>query len=435
MTLQHFQNQNKEQKPVREGPEKNVLGVEQQLPGKAKRVTFLDRWLVNKMLDFAGRPPFIVSLWHGVEYETEINPVAHLKIHDRGALYQLLMNPELHFGDLYSVGRVDVDGQFLEFLENAYRHIAKSHDDGLLLKLIKWWMQRPRGNSLTASRNNIYHHYDISNEFYSLWLDKAAMQYTCAYYADPDFTLEQAQVAKLHHVCRKLQLKPGDKVVEAGCGWGGLARFMAKHYGVTVTAYNISHEQIVFARSRALQEGLADKIEYIEDDYRNIDGTYDVFVSVGMLEHIGHKRHQALGKVIDRCLKPDGRGLVHSIGRNSPGMMNAWIEKRIFPGAHIPALSEMIDIFEPYGFSIQDVENLRLHYSKTLGHWLERFEENIDAVREEFDETFCRAWRLYLMGSIAAFNTSELQLFQVLFTRAENNNLPWNRAHLYNHKD
>ena len=435
MTSQQFQKQNKEQKPDSSGQETNILGVVQQRTGQASRVTAFDRWLLDKMLGFIGRPPFIVSLWNGVEYEPEAGAVAHLKIYDRGALYQLLVNPELHFGDLYSVGRVDVDGEFLECLETTYRHLAESRDDSLRRTFIKRWMHRPRGHSLSASRDNIYHHYDISNKFYELWLDKETMQYTCAYFPDPDLTLEQAQVAKLHHVCRKLQLKPGDKVVEAGCGWGSLARFMAKHYGVTVTAYNISHEQLVYARSRALHDGLADKINYIEDDYRNINGEYDVFVSVGMLEHIGHRNHKTLGKVIDRCLKPDGRGLVHSIGRNSPGMMNAWIERRIFPGANPPSLGQMADIFEPYDFSIQDVENLRLHYAKTLSHWWERFEANVDSVRKDFDESFCRAWRLYLVGSMAAFTTGELQLFQVVFTRADNNALPWSRAHLYPPED
>jgi cyclopropane-fatty-acyl-phospholipid synthase len=385
------------------------------------------------MSALVGHPPFIASLWDGVEYmhQTELAPIAHLKFKDRGALYWLLMDPELHFGDLYCTGRLEVEGDLLQFLEIAYDFMARSLPDNLFNKIVKTWMNRPRVNSLHGSRNNIQHHYDLSNRFYELWLDKEAMQYTCAYFPDPDMSIEAAQIAKLHHVCRKLQLKPGDSVVEAGCGWGGLARFMARHYGVTVKAYNISHEQIVFARSKALQEGLADKVEYIEDDYRNIKGKFDVFVSVGMLEHVGNKQYKALGEVVDRCLKPDGRGLVHSIGRNFSLPMNAWIEKRIFPGAYPPSIKEMMDIFEPFNFSVQDVENLRLHYSKTLEHWWQRYEANEDKILEEFDETFVRAWRLYLVGSIAAFNNGELQLFQIMFTRASRNDLPWSRAHLY----
>lgn len=413
---------------------KNKLGVVAKPSSRPKRVNAMDRWVLRQMSSVVGDPPFTLSLWDGVEhrYQTARPAVAHLKIRDRGALYWLLLDPELHFGDLYSTGRLEVEGDLLKFLEVAYQSISVSLADSFLSKILKAWMsRRPKTNSLHNARHNIHHHYDLSNRFYELWLDKEATQYTCAYFPDPDMSLEQAQVAKLHHVCRKLQLKPGDTVVEAGCGWGGLARFMAKHYGVRVKAYNISHEQIVYARSRALQEGLADKVEYVEDDYRNIKGEFDVFVSVGMLEHVGNRHYKTLGEVVNRCLKPNGRGLVHSIGRNFPGQMNAWIEKRIFPGAYPPSIKEMMDIFEPFNFAVQDVENLRLHYSKTLEAWWQRFEDNRDTIRDEFGESFIRAWRLYLVGSIAAFNTGELQLFQIVFTRAANNELPWSRAHLY----
>jgi cyclopropane-fatty-acyl-phospholipid synthase len=166
------------------------------------------------------------------------------------------------------------------------------------------------------------------------FLDEEHMQYTCAFYPDESATLEEAQTAKLDLVCKKLDLKPGETVVEAGSGWGGLARFIAKHYGVTVRSYNISAEQVAYARERARQEGLGNAVEYVEDDYRNITGTYDVFVSVGMLEHVGLSNYQKLGEVIDRSLKEKGRGLIHSIGRNIPRPMNEWIESYIFPGAY-----------------------------------------------------------------------------------------------------
>ena len=271
----------------------------------------------------------------------------------------------------------------------------------------------------------------MSNEFYRLWLDPEHLQYTCAYYPLTNTSLQEAQTAKLHHVCRKLRLQPGDTVIEAGCGWGGLARFMALEYGAKVKAYNISHEQIRFASERAQREGFDDKVQYIEDDYRNASGDCDVFVSVGMLEHVGTRQYSVLGQVIDNCLRDDGRGLIHTIGRNHPRLMNAWIEKRIFPGAYPPTLGEMAAIFEPYRFSILDVENLRLHYARTLTHWLENYEQNRAAVEQMFDDTFVRAWRLYLTGSIAAFQTGELQLFQVLFNRHCDNDIPPTRGHLY----
>ncbi len=395
------------------------------------RVIGLDRWLIQKMLQVAGNPPLSVYLWDGREVTTCAEPHAKLTINDRAALLKLILDPELHFGDLYSSGRVDVDGDLVQFLEVVYTSIRQTDKAGWLRRFIIWWGHRRIANSLSKARDNIYHHYDIGNPFYEMWLDKEVMQYTCAYFYDPDITLEQAQVAKLHHVCRKLQLKPGDTVVEAGCGWGGLARFMAKHYGVHVKAYNISHEQVKFARQKADEEGLSQQVEYIEDDYRTIEGQFDVFVSVGMLEHVGTRDYKVLGDVINRCLKPEGRALIHTIGRNKAGPMNAWIERRIFPGAYPPSLREMMDIFEPNRFSVQDVENLRLHYAKTLEHWLQRYDQHEDAVEEMMDTAFVRAWRLYLAGSIAAFTIGELQLFQVVFTRAKNNLLPWSRSYLY----
>ena len=395
------------------------------------RVIWLDRWLVTKMLQVAGNPSLSIYLWDGREVSTCAEPESKLTIHDRAALLKLIIDAELHFGDLYSSGRVEVEGDLVQFLEVVYASIRKSDKAGMLRRFIIWWGHRKIANSLSKARDNIYHHYDIGNPFYEMWLDNAAMQYTCAYFYEPDITLEEAQLAKLHHVCRKLQLKPGDTVVEAGCGWGGLARFMAKHYGVNVKAYNISHEQVTFARQKAEEEGLSQQVEYVEDDYRNIQGQYDVFVSVGMLEHVGTRDYKVLGNVINRCLKPDGRALIHTIGRNKAGPMNAWIERRIFPGAYPPTLREMMDIFEPNRFSVLDVENLRLHYAKTLEHWLQRYDQHVDAIEEMMDAAFVRAWRLYLAGSIAAFTIGELQLFQVVFTRANNNMLPWSRAYLY----
>jgi cyclopropane-fatty-acyl-phospholipid synthase len=188
---------------------------------------------------------------------------------------------------------------------------------------------------------------------------------------------------------------------------------------------------VAFARDRAAQEGLGDRVEYVQEDYRNIEGHYDAFVSVGMLEHVGTPQYRELGEVIRRSLGRDGRGLIHTIGRNRPKPLNAWIEKRIFPGAYPPTLRQMMDIFENTPFSVLDVENLRLHYARTLRHWRERFEQHRERVSEMFDEQFVRAWRLYLHGSEAAFSAGELQLFQVVFAHHDNNDIPGSRAHLY----
>jgi cyclopropane-fatty-acyl-phospholipid synthase len=395
-------------------------------------VTALDRWIARKMLAVVGDPPIVLKLWDGVDVTApQDGAVAVLQYHRRSAMLKTILNPELYFGDLYASGEVSVSGDLVKFMEIIYDNLGNKVQKSWLRSLVLWLQHRRIANSFDKAKDNIYHHYDIGNDFYRLWLDQAEMQYTCAYFPDQDMTLEQAQVAKLHHVCRKLELKPGDRVVEAGCGWGGLALFMAKHYGVVVTAYNISREQVAFARERAASEGLSDRVEYVLDDYRNISGEFDAFVSVGMLEHVGKPDFETLGAVINRCLKPEGRGLIHSIGRNRPAPMNAWIERRVFPGAYPPSLQEMMQIFEPNALSVLDVENLRLHYSLTLQNWLQRYEQHSDEITTMMDAAFVKTWRLYLAGSIAAFNVGELQLFQVVFSRAQNNQVPWSREHLY----
>jgi cyclopropane-fatty-acyl-phospholipid synthase len=200
-----------------------------------------------------------------------------------------------------------------------------------------------------------------------------------------------------------------------------------------VKAYNVSHEQIRHARERALAEGLADRVEFIEDDYRSVTGTFDRFASIGMLEHVGVAQYAALGNVIDRVLDPvHGRGLLHFIGRNQAAPLSRWITKRIFPGAYAPTLAEACDgVLAPWRLSVLDVENLRLHYARTLEAWLQRFEGAAGDVAATYSERFARAWRLYLAGSLVAFTSGSLQLFQVSFAREQDNAIPWTRAALF----
>ncbi len=395
---------------------------------RAGRVYPAEKWLWRKLLSAFGAPAIRVVLWDGEEIVPAIPPAATLRVRDRRTWFALMRNPDLNFGDAYRDGRIEVEGDLVGLLEAVYL----SEPYGSLASKCGAWMAAARlgGNSLTDARSNIHHHYDLGNDFYRLWLDER-LQYTCAYFPSPATALEEAQIAKMEHVCRKVRLEPGDHVVEAGCGWGEFALFMAERHGATVRAFNISAQQIAYAREQALRRGLTDRVEFIEDDYRNISGSYDVFVSVGMLEHVGKSHYRELGRVIDACLGSRGRGLVHTIGRNRPMPLNAWIERRIFPGAYPPTLREMMEIFEPFDLSVLDVENLRLHYARTLEHWLQRFELSAGRIASLFDASFVRAWRLYLAGSMIAFRTSWLQLFQVSFARARDNAMPWTRAHLY----
>jgi cyclopropane-fatty-acyl-phospholipid synthase len=394
-------------------------------------VNVFDRWVLRKALDAIGELPYSVVLWNGEEIAPHHTRARNrLKVISRRAFYRALASPNRYFGDDYCSGDIEIEGNLVEFFEDVYR-FANTFQERKVLGMLFSWIDRPRASTLARSRETIQYHYDLGNAFYELWLDREAMQYTCAYFADPDLTLEQAQVAKMHHICHKLRLKEGETVVDAGCGWGGLALHMAKHYGVTVRAFNISHEQIEYARSRAQQTGLSSRVEYLEDDYRNIRGQYDAFVSIGMLEHVGHAHYYTLGKVIDQCLKANGRGLIQTIGRDRPLGTTSWIEKRVLPGTYLPTIREMMAVLEPFSFSVIDIENLRLHYAKTLGHWLRRFEDHEKEVRDLYDETFVRAWRLYLAGSVASFSTGWLQLYQVLFRRPHNNDIPWSRAYMY----
>jgi len=383
-----------------------------------------ERWLVHRVLERMRRPPVGIRLWNGEEVAAgEAAAVARVVLRDRGALYRLLLDPEFQFGELYSDGRIEVEGDLVALLEEVNRRQLSGGRAAAGLR-------RGPLNTLSRARANARHHYDIGNAFYRLWLDEA-MAYTCAYFPREGLSLEDAQAAKMELVCRKVRLSAGETVVEAGCGWGGLALYMARRYGVRVKAFNVSREQVAFARERAAAEGLIAQVEFIEDDYRNIAGRFDAFVSVGMLEHVGRRHYRELGAVIDRCLSPSGRGLIHTIGRHRPTPVDAWTRARIFPGAYAPSLGEMAGIFEPSGLVVLDVENLRLHYAATLRHWLERFERSRDRVRAMFDERFVRMWRLYLSASIAAFTTGWLQLFQVAFGRVTDNGVPMTREHLY----
>jgi cyclopropane-fatty-acyl-phospholipid synthase len=386
----------------------------------------IDRRLMRALLRAVGDPPLRFVLPDGAVIDPPAGDcLGTLRFHDRPTLYAFLRSPEIGFGEGYTDGRLDVEGDLVEVVAAAYRYPVSPFIERLLFS-----PRQPRANSLLGSRHNIHQHYDLGNDFYRLWLDER-MLYTCAYYPTPEATLEEAQIAKMDHVCRKVALRAGERVIEAGCGWGSLALHMARHYGVTVRAFNISHEQIAWAREQAARQGLSDRVEFVEDDYRNVSGTFDCFMSVGMLEHVGTANYRTLGAIIDRCLPAHGRGLIHTIGRTRPMRLNAWIEKHIFPGGYPPTLGEMMAIFEPFQLSVLDVENLRLHYERTAAEWLQRFEQHAATVQRMFDERFVRAWRLYLAGTTVAFRVSLLQLFQVVFARERHNGVPWTRKHVY----
>ena len=390
----------------------------------------IDRKLVGLISARCNHPPVRIVLWDGhTGWDPGPDSIGSVIFRDRGALWATIWEPELGFGDMFSAGRIVIEGNLIRVLFAVFRSADTQNPKAFKRN---WFGRLPKAatNTFAGSRRHIEHHYDLGNDFYRLWLDER-MVYTCAYYPTQQTTLEQAQVAKMDHVARKLELKPGMDVVEAGCGWGALAIHMAKHFGVQVKAFNISREQLEFARSEAKRQGLASKVKFIEEDYRNIAESCDAFVSVGMLEHVGVDNYAELGRVVARVLRRDAKGLIHSVGRARPTAPNAWLENRIFPGSYPPCIGEMMGIFEPFNLSVIDIENLRLHYARTLTEWLERFDAHADQVEAMYDTAFVQAWRLYLGGCAASFLSSSTQLYQVLFSRPDNNKVSMTRAHLY----
>ncbi len=275
-------------------------------------------------------------------------------------------------------------------------------------------------NSAVRARRNVAHHYDLSGRLYSLFLDRDR-QYSCAYFPRGDETLEEAQLAKKHHIAAKLKLdRPDLTVLDIGCGWGGMALTLARDYGARVTGITLSTEQLAEARARAEAEGLSDRVKFELLDYRAVRDSFDRIVSVGMFEHVGINHYGAFFRVVKQALKPDGLALLHTIGRSDgPGTTNPWIEKYIFPGGYSPALSEIMTPLERSGLIATDIEVLRLHYAETLRQWRRRFAANRDAIAALYDERFCRMFEFYLAGSELAFRYQDHVNFQVQIVRQQ----------------
>jgi cyclopropane-fatty-acyl-phospholipid synthase len=352
-------------------------------------------------------------------------PVVTMRLHNKSLYTKFFFNPELYVGEAYMDGELTFEegSTCYDFLElfSINRSGLTGHPVQNILK--HFWRSLRRFeqyNPIRRALKNASHHYDLSDDFYRLFLDDD-LQYTCAYYRSPDDTLEEAQLNKKHHVCAKLKIEDGMKIAELGCGWGGLALYLAQVADVEVTAVNLSIEQIRVARDRARKLGLEDRVHFEHMDYRELQGTYDRVVSVGMLEHVGFRHYDEFFVKFRSLLKEDGFGLVHSIGRNAPpGTVSAFLRKYIFPGGYAPSLSEVLAAAERQRICIADCEMLRMHYYYTLQHWRARFMANWDKAAAIYDERFCRMWEFYLVSSQLAFlNGSEMVFHLVLANKRD----------------
>ncbi len=341
-----------------------------------------------------------------------------IDIADKWSLWKLALNPEFQVGELYMRGALQVEyGTLRDFLALCLRNQAaveaqlkKSIVKRLFAGVIRNFQ---RNNNRIRSRQNVSHHYDLSADLYRLFLD-ADQQYSCAYFQHSGMSLEEAQRAKKHHIAAKLLLRPDDRVLDIGSGWGGLGITLAELGAGQVTGVTLSSEQLSIARQRAKQADINHRVEFLLQDYRDVQGQFDRIVSVGMFEHVGTSQYKTYFETIARLLPDDGVALVHSIGhKDPPGPTNSWIRKYIFPGGHIPALSEVIPHIEKAGLWITDIEILRLHYADTLHEWHERFLENIDIVKTIYDKKFCRMWEFYLLASEMGFRHGGLMVFQI----------------------
>jgi cyclopropane-fatty-acyl-phospholipid synthase len=345
-------------------------------------------------------------------------PVA-IRLNGRG-LRRLVGNPSLGLGEAYMDGDLTFEkGQLWDLLEIVGKSGGRSPGRNRSLgkrikKAIKRKVQQVNGR--IASRRNVAHHYDISNDLYERFLD-ADMQYSCAYFSDPKMTLEQAQAAKKAHIAAKLAIVPGMTALDIGSGWGGMAITLAKDYGANVTGVTLSTEQLALATDRARKAGLADRAKFQLTDYRDLDQTFDRIVSVGMLEHVGAPNFQTYFDTVRRLLAEDGVAVIHAIGRMSgPGATNAFTQKYIFPGGYIPGLSEIVSAVEKSGLWITDIEILRVHYAETLKHWRLRFMADPD-IPAMFDARFRRMWEFYLASAELGFRYGGHMIFQIQLTR------------------
>lgn len=348
-------------------------------------------------------------------------PNVTMRLSDPSLYYKLVFNPELNAGEAYMDGRMSFEDStlrdFLTLFSLNRLSLGSYPLQKVLRRLSRMFKKGQQANPIGKAQQNVAHHYDLGNDFYKLFLDEG-MQYSCAYFANDDNTLEQAQRNKQRLLAAKLNLSPGLKILDIGCGWGDLALYLARLEDVEVVGVTLSKEQFELANARARKAGLDNRVRFELKDYRKVEDRFDRIVSVGMFEHVGvHHYGEFFGK-INELMEDDGLTLIHSIGHMSPpGTASPWLRKYIFPGAYSPALSEVFEVVEQNSLWVTDLEFLRLHYAKTLAHWVQRFEANRDKIEAMYDARFARMWEFYLISAEMMFRTGSQLVFHMQLAR------------------
>jgi len=348
----------------------------------------------------------------------DLNKPITLKLLNKNLNLKLLLNPDLNFPEAYVRGEIKIENSSLiDFLNITFENIGRGEINTfgyLMKKILHGWRYLSNYNLPGRSKKNVKYHYDIGEDLYDLFLDKKHRQYSCAYFLKENESLEDAQQNKINHIIKKLNLKPGQKVLDIGCGWGGMAFEIARQSQCEVTGISLSENQIEYCKNKAKELNLDNQVHFEFCDYREIKDKFDRVVSVGAFEHFGKKFYKTFFKKVKNILKEDGICLLHTIGSvDPPGPPQTWIQKRIFPGGIVPSLSDMVVPIEKTGLIISDCETLVHHYDKTLRAWLDRFMENKEKAKYMYNKEFVRMWEFYLASCSAAFKFRDLVVYQL----------------------
>jgi cyclopropane-fatty-acyl-phospholipid synthase len=383
----------------------------------------MDRLLQFLLKTFIRRGTFRVTTSRGSIFtfgDGTGQPVS-VRFASRSAEWGILLDPELKFGESYMDGSFLVEeGTIADVLAIALGQKSEVPHWARLQGVLRYLRRRlSQFNPRSRARRNVAHHYDLDGRLYSLFLD-ADRQYSCAYFEKPGQSLDDAQLAKKRHLAAKLMIEPSKRVLDIGCGWGGLGLYLAEVGGTDVTGITLSHEQHVIANERAAEKGLNERARFRLQDYRDVTGSFDRIVSVGMFEHVGVNHYDTFFQKSAQLLADDGVMVLHSIGRSEgPNVTSPWIAKYIFPGGYIPALSEVLPRIEKAGLLVTDIEILRLHYAETLRHWRERFLAHREEAERIYDQRFVRMWEFYLAASEMSFREWNMMVMQIQLTKRQ----------------